>query len=264
MSLSQRPEVREMIPAERRVRIVEILKERQAVRVSSLSDALRVSEMTIRRDLERLESDGVLARTHGGAIIKRRMVEEPQYVDNVRAHAPEKERIARAASKLIKPGETVFLSAGTTAAQVLRHVDPDLEARVVTDNVGALAEAKGQRLDVVLLGGQYRSRSNSLEGTLPCEAVNGFLASTFILGADGLSFDEGVTTPSLGLAGVERAMIRQTRGDVVVLADSSKIGAIGDVVICSLRQVDMVIVDDGVGDDVRREMERLGLRYVVA
>ncbi len=75
------PEVREMIPAQRRVRIVELLKERRAVRVSSLSDDLRVSEMTIRRDLERLEAEGLLSRTHGGAILKRHMAEEPQYVE---------------------------------------------------------------------------------------------------------------------------------------------------------------------------------------
>ena len=74
-----------MIPAERRARIVEMLKERRAVRVSSLSEDLGVSEMTIRRDLERLEVEGVLLRTHGGAILKRHMVEEPLYVERVSA-----------------------------------------------------------------------------------------------------------------------------------------------------------------------------------
>ena len=113
--------MREMIPAQRRVRIVELLNERRAVRVSSLSDRLRVSEMTIRRDLERLEAEGLLTRTHGGAILKRHMAEEPHYVDNVATHAAEKERIARAAAATILPGETVFLSSGTTAARVLRH-----------------------------------------------------------------------------------------------------------------------------------------------
>ena len=98
--------------------------------------------MTIRSDLERLEAEGLLSRTHGGAILKRHMAEEPQYVDNVATHAEEKERIARAAAAMIQPGETVFLSSGTTAARVLRHVSPELEARVVTHNVGALAEAQ--------------------------------------------------------------------------------------------------------------------------
>jgi len=263
MSQDVSPEVHEMIPAERRARIVELLEERRAVRVSVLSETLGVSEMTIRRDLEQLEQAGLLSRMHGGAILKRRMVEEPLYATNVRAHSEEKRRIAKAAAQTIMPGETVFLSSGTTAAQVLSHVDPQLKARIVTHNVGALSTAQRSALDVVLLGGSYRARSNTLEGPLATEAVSAFHASRFILGADGVSLEEGVTTPSIGLAGVERAMIRQTRGEVTVLADASKFGVIGDVAICTLDKVDTVIVDDAVDQEVRDEMERLGLKQIV-
>jgi len=257
------PEVREMIPAERRARIVELLEERRGVRVSLLSDDLGVSEMTIRRDLERLEQEGLLSRMHGGAILKRRMIEEPLYVTNIRAHSEEKRRIAQAAAAMIKPGETVFLSSGTTATQVLSHVDPQIKARIVTHNLGAVSSAQRTSLDVVLLGGSYRPRSNTLQGALPIEIAGHFHASRFILGADALSLEEGITTPSTGLAGVERAMMRQTRGEVIVLADSSKFGVVGDVVICTLDKVDAVIVDDGVDDDVRKEIGRLGPRCIV-
>ena len=147
------PEAHEMIPAERRARIVELLQERRAVRVSVLSADLGVSEMTIRRDLERLEQEGLLSRMHGGAILKRRMIEEPLYVNNVRSHSEEKRRIAQAAAAMIKPGETVFLSSGTTATQVLSHVDPQIKARIVTHNVGAVSSAQSTSLDVVLLDG---------------------------------------------------------------------------------------------------------------
>jgi DeoR family fructose operon transcriptional repressor len=257
------PDVHEMIPAERRARIVEILNERRAVRVSSLSDDLGVSEMTIRRDLERLASEGALSRTHGGAIIKRHMAEEPLYVESVAAHAEEKERIARSAAALIRPGETVFLSSGTTAARVVRHIDRNLEARVITHNVGALAEAHGLRLELVLLGGLYRARSNAVEGPLAVELVSRFHASKMLLGVDGFDLEEGMTTPTIGIASIERAMIGQTRGDVVVLADRSKIGVVADVVICGFDQVDVVMVDDGVDGGVREEMARRGLRCIV-
>jgi len=157
----------------------------------------------------------------------------------------------------------VFLSSGTTAAQVLSHVDPQLKARIVTHNVGALSTAQRSSLDVVLLGGSYRSRSNTLEGPLAIEAVSTFHASRFILGADGVSLEEGVTTPSIGLAGVERAMVRQTRGEIAVLADSSKFGVIGDVAICTMDKIDSIIVDDAVDKDVRDELERLGISQLV-
>ena len=148
----------------------------------------------------------------------------------MRAHAQEKLRIAQATAAMIKPGETVFLGSGTTATQVLSHVDPDLHARIITHNLGAVSSAQEKALDVILLGGLYRPRSNTLEGALSLEVLSGFHASKFILGADGVSLEEGITTASVGLAGVERAMIRQTRGEVIVLADRSKIGVVGDFV----------------------------------
>ncbi len=252
-----------MFPAERQGRILEILSDQRAVRVASLSEILAVSEMTIRRDLERLEAKGLLSRTHGGAILKQHLVEEPLYVNNVRANAEEKQRIARAAATLIQPGETVFLSSGTTAAQVLSHVDPHLRARILTHNLGAVAEAQGTSLELILIGGVCRPRSNALEGSVPIEVVGSFHASRFIIGVDGISLEEGITTPSVGLAAVERAMIRQTRGEVVALADRTKIGVVGDAVICSLDAVQTVIVDEGVDDDVRNEMLRRGLRVIV-
>ncbi len=257
------PEAHEMLPAQRRARIWELLQERRAVRVSSLSEDLGVSEMTIRRDLERLEAEGVLVRTHGGALLRRRMVEEAHYVDNVAANAEQKRRIARRAAALIRPGETVFLSAGTTAAQVLRHVDPELEARVITHNGGALAEAQNLKLEVILIGGRYRPRSNALDGPLGIEQLGRFHASRMLLGVDGFDLEEGLTTPTVGIASMERAMIDRTRGEVVVLVDHSKIGVVADVVICGLDRVDSVIVDDGVDDAVREELASLGVQCIV-
>ncbi len=219
--------------------------------------------MTIRRDLEQLEQAGMLSRMHGGAVLKQRMVDEPLYANNVSAHSEEKRRIARAGAAMIRPGETVFLSSGTTAAQVLDHVDPSLRARIVTHNVGALATAPQTSLDIVLLGGSYQPRSNTLEGPLAIEAVGVFHASRFILGADGVSLEDGVTTPSMGLAAVERAMVRQTRGEIAVLADASKFGVIGDVAVCALDKVHTVVTDDLADRDIREELSRRGIDQVV-
>jgi DeoR/GlpR family transcriptional regulator of sugar metabolism len=257
------PEVHEMIPAERRARIVELVKDRRAVRVSSLSEDLGVSGMTIRRDLERLEAEGVLVRTHGGAVLKRHISEETLYVERESASAEEKRRIAAAAAALIEPGETVFLSSGTTAAQVIRHIDPSLEARVVTHNIGAMQEARGLRAEVVLVGGLYRPRSNAVSGPMAIEQVGRFHAGKMLIGVDGFDLEEGLTTPTMGMAGVERAMLQQTRGEVVALADSSKIGVVADVVLCGLDQVDTALVDDGMEESVRDELVRRGLRCLV-
>jgi DeoR family transcriptional regulator, fructose operon transcriptional repressor len=253
----------EMIPAERRSRIVDMLQARRAVRVSMLSELLGVSEMTIRRDLERLEAEGVLSRTHGGAILKRHLTTEPVYVESVLAHADEKRRIAQAAAAMIEPGDTVFLNSGTTVVEILRHLDPQLEARIVTNNAGCLAEAAGLAIELVMVGGVYRPSSNAFEGAMSAEHVSDFYASKMLLGADAMSLEEGLTASSVGLALVERAMVRQTRGEVVVLADSSKIGVVANVSICPLDRTQAVIVDDGIDEEMREELERLGLRVQV-
>ncbi len=263
MLLPEIPGVDPAIPALRRQRIIETLTMRRALRVSSLVKELGVSEMTIRRDLERLESEGLLLRQHGGAILKRHISQVPPYLDNATTHVAEKQRIARRAAAMIKTGETVFLGSGSTAAQVLRHVDPHLKARVITHNVGALAEARGSALDIVLLGGVFSARSNTIEGPPSIEIVAHYRAAKTFLGVDGMDLAEGLTTPSLGLASIESAMIRQTRGDVIVLADQSKIGVVCDVTICALDQVNVVIMDEGVSEGVREEVGQLGLRVVV-
>jgi DeoR/GlpR family transcriptional regulator of sugar metabolism len=257
------PDLREMIPAERRARIVYALRAQSAVRVSSLSEDLGVSDITIRRDLALLEREGILARTYGGAVIRRHMTDEPRWAESVVTQAEQKARIAAAAAAMIEPGDTVFLGSGTTAAQMLRFVAPDLEARVVTHSLGAAAEAKGLRLELIFLGGLYRAQLNAVEGSWPLEMLGHFHADKAFLGADGLDSSAGLTTPSMAVAGIELAMVRRTRGEVVVLADHTKIGLVGDVVICPLDQVDVVLVDDGVDADVCEQIQRAGPRCEV-
>ena len=131
-----------MLPAERRARIVSALKDQRAVRVPALSEDLGVSEITIRRDLLLLEQEGVLDRTYGGAVIKKRLTSEPRWEEAVGVHSAEKDAIAAAAAEMIEPQDTVFFGSGTTVVNILRHVDPELEARVVTHSLAVASEAR--------------------------------------------------------------------------------------------------------------------------
>jgi DeoR/GlpR family transcriptional regulator of sugar metabolism len=252
----------EMIPAERRARIVEALEEQRVVKVSTLSDVLGVSEITIRRDLKLLDREGVLRRTHGGAMLKRRPATEQQREASLPAetHAEEKARIARAAAAMIEPKDTVFLGSGSTVAAVLRYVDPALEARVVTHSLAAAAEAQGLNVELIFLGGLYRPGINAVEGTWTIDMIGSFNADKAFLGADGLDAAAGLTTPSMAVAGIELAMIRRTRGEVVVLADADKIGLVHQVVVCPLDQIDLILVDDNVPPDARAKIQRTGPR----
>ena len=257
------PAPREMLPAERRARIVSALEDRRAVRVPVLSEDLGVSEITIRRDLLLLEQEGVLDRTYGGAVIKRRVTAEPRWEDAVVAFAAEKDAIAAAAAEMIEPQDTVFFGSGTTVVNILRHLDPQLEARVVTHNLAVAAEARGMRLEVLFLGGLYRPQLDAVEGAWPLDMINQVYADKAFLGADCLDLRAGLTTPSMALATIELAMIRRTRGEVVVLADSSKIGLVGPMVICPLDQIDVVLVDGGIDPAMVKQIQRAGPQCVV-
>ena len=247
---------------ERQKQILSLLTRQGRLSVNEIVEQFSISVATARRDLESLATQGKAERVHGGVIAIEQAPPELPILERESEQADEKTRIGLSAANLVADKETVFLGSGTTATQVLSYVDPDVHARIITHNLGAVSSAQEKALDVILLGGLYRPRSNSLEGALSLEVLNGFHASKFILGADGVSLEEGITTASVGLAGVERAMIRQTRGEVIVLADSSKIGVVGDFVICTLDDVQAVVVDDGLAEDVRDEMLRRGLRVV--
>ena len=153
---------------------------------------------------------------------------------------------------MIQPGETVFLSSGTTAAQVLRHVDPALEARVVTHNVGAVPEAHGLRVELVLLGGLYRPRSNAVRGPLALEQIARFHAGKMLIGVDGFDLEEGMTTPTIGMASVERAMIAADarRGHRARRPQQDRRGRRRR--ICGLDQVDVVMSTTAWTDCARR------------
>ena len=252
------PAPREMLPAERRARIVSALRDQRAVRVPALSEDLGVSEITIRRDLLLLEREGVLDRTYGGAVVKKSVTSEPRWEEAVGAHAAEKDAIAAAAAEMIEAQDTVFFGSGTTVVNILRHVDPQLEARVVTHSLAVAAEARGLKLEVLFLGGLYRPQLDAVDGTWPLDMIGQVYADKAFLGADCLDLRAGLTTPSMAVATIELAMIRRTRGEVVVLADSSKIGLVGPLVICPLDQIDVVLVDDGVDPSVVKQIQRAG------
>ena len=252
------PAPREMLPAERRARIVAAIKDQRAVRVPTLSEDLGVSEITIRRDLLLLEREGVLDRTYGGAVIKQRTVAEARWQEAAGVNAAGKDAIAAAAAEMIRPQDTVFLGSGTTVVSIMRHVDPELEARVVTHSLAVAAEARGLKLEVLFLGGLYRPQIDAVEGNWPLDMIGQVFADKAFLGADCLDLRAGLTTSSMAVAPIELAMIRRTRGEVVVLADSSKIGLVGPLVICPLDQIDVVLVDDGIDPAVVKQIQREG------
>jgi DeoR family transcriptional regulator, fructose operon transcriptional repressor len=253
-----------LIPAERRNRIYEIIRDQGIVRVSALSDLLGVAEITVRRDLEQLERDGKLERTHGGAVYSRRMRLEPSYNEKDQIHREEKQEIGVAAAKLVKGGDIILVNSGSTTLQIFRHLGSRKKLRVITSNMGAFREAQGLDVELVLTGGGYREESNSLVGPLATLSLQQVYGSKCFIGVDGVSIKYGLTTPNLHEAEVARTMIERTRGQVIVVADHHKLGVVADFQTAPIEKIDILVIDKGFDESYRKELEELGIEIVVA
>jgi len=233
-----------LIPAQRRERIQEYLALHKIARTVDLCVMLDASEATVRRDLEWLEQDGILERTHGGAILSQRMITEPEYRQRAQHHPEEKRRISALAASLIEDGDIVFINSGTTTTQVIQQIRDEAEITVFTNNVNAALEMGEPGFHHYLVGGEYQHRSKSLAGRFAMENLKQVYANKAIFGVDGFSLKHGCTVPTNAEAEVVRQMIERTMGQVIVVADHSKWGVVSNFQIATIDEVDILVTDE--------------------
>ena len=249
-----------LLVAERRHRIVELLYEHGKVTVEGLAARFATSAVTIRTDLAALETQGMLERTHGGAVPPRSEDDPPLTVKRTLHHA-EKVRIARFAAALIEDGETLILDSGTTTAEIARQIRK-LEHRsinVITNalNIAVLlADLPFVRL--IMPGGILRPESNSLSGPMAEAGLADLQADRLFLGADAVDPERGVMTPHLAEAQLNARMIAISR-QVIAVADSSKLMRRNISLIARVEQLNMLITDSAADPDVVAELERRGV-----
>lgn len=253
----------EFMPIERQRRILEMVDDRGVARVSDLSRHFDVSEMTVRRDLIALEELGALRRSHGGAVSLRRFRREPLFEQKGMRNQEEKRAIGALAATLVEPGETILVNSGSSTLELLRNL-PNTELRVVTSNAGALEAGLGDQIECIVVGGLYRPRSNSFVGAFAVQALEQVFGAHTFIGVDGVDLSAGLTTPSHQEAEIARVMIRRTRGAVIVLADSSKIGGVAPFVTAPLSDIDVFVTDIGISDDFRSALEEQGIEVLIS
>lgn len=237
--------------------------------IDELTNVFGTSSASVRRDLVRLEERGLVHRTHGGAMLAEQAVYEPFRFDasfQVREErfAQEKQRIAMAAAAMIEEGETVGLTAGTTTTQLARCLRSRSNLRVITNavNIGMELSASAG-LAVNLTGGSMRwAGAFSLIGAAASEALKILVMDRVFIGVCGIDAERGATTIEPDEAAVFRTMADQSK-QVIVIADSSKVGMVSPAVICPANVVDMLITDDGISDEVLLNFRRIGIDVIV-
>ncbi len=233
-----------MLVDERRRRILEEVRRRGSVSVTTLAQQLDVSGMTIRRDLESLAAEGRLDKVHGGATLRRgASAEELDFDLTSERHLAEKEEIASAALELIEPGMSVGISAGSTTWTFARRLAGVDDLTIVTNSLRVAEEFR--RIDparIVVLTGGVRTPSDALVGPVAEQALRTLHCDVVFLGVHGVDVTAGITTPNLAEAETNRALVA-SGGDVVVLADHTKFGRVGLTTIVPLSAVDTLITD---------------------
>jgi DeoR/GlpR family transcriptional regulator of sugar metabolism len=255
-----------MLARQRQERILGEVRRYGGARVSDLVDLLEVSDMTVRRDIESLARRGLVERVHGGATtVGGRSGEEPGFAAKYTLAREEKEAIAREVARLIEPGETVAVSAGTTTLAVARELLPVADLTVVTNSVpvaDVMHDPNRPDRTVVLVGGQ-RTPSNALVGPVAVGALRTLHVDTLVLGVHGMTEQAGLTTPNLVEAETDRALVASARR-VVVAADHSKWGVVGLAGIADLTDVDVLVTDSGLPRAAQRALGRSVGRLVLA
>ncbi len=255
---------KQLIPAQRHERIRERLEASKVVSNTELSDLLGVSEATIRRDLEWLEEQGILERTHGGAILSQRMKLEPEYAARELAHPEEKSIIGAAAAALIEEGDTIFINSGTTTTEVIRHIPSGAKVTVVTNNLSAAMQVHEVGFELIMLGGTFYPRSNAVVGHFAAENLRQMNANKTFIGADGMSLKYGYTVPSNPEAELVHLMIERTRGQVIVVADYSKWGVVSNFEVARIDQIHILVTDAKFSARACAELQARNVKVIVA
>jgi DeoR family fructose operon transcriptional repressor len=239
------------------------IKQKGSVKISALMKTFAASESTIRRDLEELERQGLVKRVHGGAVLLQHMALEPSNKDKSDLFADEKDRIGLlAAGEFVEEGASLLIDAGTTTAALARHLHtPNVKIITNAMNIADILSAK--QYNVMVSGGLLKSNTNAMVGEVAIETLSHFHVDVCFLAINGISEEDGLTTPDLQEAWIKKAMIRSAR-KVILLADSSKFGKTTLTHVADAHDIHVVVTDEGISDEDRIWLERLGIQVRIA
>jgi DeoR/GlpR family transcriptional regulator of sugar metabolism len=250
---------------ERRALIMRLLEQKDEVLVSELSRDTGISEVTIRKDLTILQNRNLLVRTRGGAMRKpvENQNEDTAIAKKRMFNFKEKERIGEEAVKLIKDGDHIMLDSGTTTMEVARHLGKFQHLHILTNAINIATELMSyHRFDVVLLGGNVRSKSLSTVGPLAITVLRNFRKYKLFLGVDSFSIENGISTPSLEEALINQIMIQQA-DKVIAVFDSSKFNKRSFAHIADINELDCIITDNAIPAGISNKLKSAGVEVRV-
>ena len=248
---------------ERKHLIVDLINKEVKTTVAELCERFSVSPATIRNDLRELEFAGLLKRTHGGAISNKKASFELNSYQKEVENIDKKIAISRAAAKYVQDGDIIAIDTGTTMFEFTKLICADKNIKVVTNDLQiAMYLEKHSEIDTILTGGMVRRNFHSTVGPLALESSKGLNVYRSFMACNGAHLSRGITTPNIEQAQVKQGLVAAA-DEVILLADSSKLGKASFVKFADFSQVDLIITDDGVGEDILTELGSMGVNVEV-
>lgn len=256
-----------MLSAERHKKVLEMIMKSGSASVAELSNALSVSIVTIRRDLDRLASQGLIVRTHGGALKKDletdNVIPEPPYSEKRRLYVAEKRRIGQRAAELVSDGEVIILDSGSTTFEMAKHLSTKHDLAVITnDLIIARTLAATDDLYVIMVGGSVRNDIFSTWGPYAERMLADLNASKLFLAADAVDVSRGILNMTPGEVPVKQLMISAAK-EVILLVDHSKFEKTAVAKVCGLDRVQKVVTDTGIPDVAAKTLREMGIDLLV-
>lgn len=226
-----------------------------AVSLRELARVVQTSEVTVRRDVRALEAEGLLDRRHGGAVLPGGFTRESGFPQKSHLATAEKTAIADLAAGFVEEGEAIVVGAGTTTQELARRLARVPGLTVVTNSLlVAQALAHANRVEVVMTGGTLRGSNYALVGSGAEQSLQGLRVSRAFLSGSGLTAERGLSTSNMLSASVDRALV-QAAGEVVVLADHTKLGADTMFQTVPTDVITRLVTDEPPGHDDRAATE---------
>ncbi|WP_251390053.1 DeoR/GlpR family DNA-binding transcription regulator [Mediterraneibacter agrestimuris] len=238
-----------MAGKERLMVIRQTVQTHKKASVGELSKICRVTEETIRRDLDKLEADGVVTRVHGGAIWNEGVQKEGiHFYRRLSKHLKEKQEIARKAARLFEGKNTILADSSTTVVEALKLLPQSPDVTVVTNSTEALREFQQAAFNIISTGGEFNKKSLSLQGQLAKSNITKYNVSLALISCKGLSLEKGVLDSNESEAEIKKAMLAQAE-EVALLVDYSKFDQSAFVNLIDLENVNYIITDKRPSDE---------------
>lgn len=252
-----------MLAIERKAKVLEYVRKQQIVTNAELAQAFAVHEATIRRDLSELEREGHLRRTHGGAAIEEWADSEPSFHERTQDRLEQKIRIGNRAAQLVADGEHLILDSGTTTLHVAMQLTARRNLTVVTNDMNVAAQMRdASGIRVLLTGGELYPSSYMLNGMFTDRVLDSLHVNKAFIGTPVLHPQHGLMHPEAQLVPAKMRMIAAAR-QVIVLADSSKIGKLSLHHVAPVNRIHTLITDEGVSESVVRQFEDQGVEVII-